>query len=126
MQERRRRQRLPWLQIEARVRVRKSLLSSGWEDVRVVDYSRLGMGIVTDQSFKAGETIQLSLRLATEVGDITVEKINASVRNAQTEAGGTRFGLEFEANPKRDLDEALARIESILSRYSEVTNRMRE
>lgn len=125
MNERRRRQRLPWIKMEARIRVRKNLLSSTWEDVDVIDFSRLGMGMVTKHSFSRGDSLILSLRLATEVGDIVVDKVTALVRHREAHEKGFRLGLEFEEDQPEKVDGGLNRIEALLSRHSEVTERMR-
>ena len=123
--ERRRRQRLPWIKMEARVRIRKNLLSSGWEEVTVVDFNKLGMGIVTDHPFEMNDNLVLSLRLATEVGDIVVDKVAALVRHREEHELGKRLGLEFEGGLSENTLGGLARIENLLSRYAEVTDRMR-
>lgn len=124
MQERRRRERLPFIQMDARVKVRRNLFSNRWIDVSVSDFNRLGMAIVGDHGFREGDKIQFSLRLNTEVGDITVEQAQAIVRNSRVGDDGTVFGLEFVENQKGGVAESLGRIESVLSRFKAVTQRM--
>ncbi len=125
MSERRRRQRLPWIKMEARIRVRKNFLASGWEDVTVVDFNKLGIGIVTQRSLSQDESLVLSLRLSTEVGDIVVDKVGALVRHTEDHELGRRFGLEFESELSDEVVRGLTRIEKLLSRYAQVTDRMR-
>ncbi|MAA66589.1 MAG: hypothetical protein CL581_17670 [Alteromonadaceae bacterium] len=126
MPERRRRERLPLIQMDARIRVKKKLFSSSWEEVNVCDFTRLGLAVVGEHDFKEGETVTLSLRLSTEVGDITAEQVEAIVRNSRVGDEGTIFGMEFVENQKSSITESLGRIESVLSRFRKVTDRMRE
>lgn len=126
MKERRRRQRLPRLQLEARMRVRKGLLSNDWMEVNVADYNQLGIGIITDHPMKTGDRLQLSLRLATEVGDITINKVAATIRHTETKDAETHYGLEFESVGQGDTQENLVRIEGILARYAAVAERIQE
>lgn len=124
MNERRRRQRLPWIQIAARIRIKKSLLSSEWLDAQVLDYSALGMAIITTAEIKESDRILVSLRLSTEVGDITLDKVQAEVRNKRDEEGKIVFGVEFSED-KAAIKDTLARIENLLNRHAEVSQRLR-
>lgn len=118
MNERRREQRLPWVSMDARIKVRKGLIGSAWVDVEVVDYNRLGIGIIAaDDLLKPDSKVQVSLRLNTEVGEITVDQVAASVRHSQTDEHGYFFGLEFEKDPSESVRESLQRIEGILNRH---------
>lgn len=122
MNERRREQRLPWVTMDARVKVRKGLIGSAWVDVEVVDYNRLGIGVVSgEEILKAESRIQVSLRLNTEVGEITVDQVAAIVRHAQTDEHGYFFGLEFEKDLSENVGETLERIEGILNRHQDLT-----
>ncbi|BES71471.1 hypothetical protein RE428_24890 [Marinobacter nanhaiticus D15-8W] len=125
MRERRRRERLPFIQMDARVKVRKGLFSKKWLEVQVMDFSRLGMAIVSDEEFKEGDKLQFSLRLNTEVGDITVEQAEALVRNSRVADDGTIYGLEFEESQKASVGDSLGRIENVLTRFKAVTDRIR-
>ena len=128
MVERRRRKRLPWISMQARVRVKKSLFSSDWVSVEVADYNSLGMGIRPDQalakSLEKQETIQISLRLETEVGEIVADGVAAKVRHVAEEGGASFVGLEFEQGVKASLKESLERIESILNRHQQLSDRI--
>ena len=118
MKERRREQRLPWVSMDARVKVRKGLIGSTWVDVEVVDYNRLGIGVVaSDEILKPESRVQVSLRLNTEVGDITVDQVAADVRHAQMDEHGHFFGLEFDKELSQGISESLERIEGILNRH---------
>ncbi len=124
MPERRRRNRLPWVSMNARVKVRKGLLGSEWIDAEVVDFSKLGMGVVLDREADQDKKIQVSLRLDTEVGEITVDQVGAFVRHVQAHDRGTFLGLEFEEEPKRGVADALKRIEGILERHQSLSDRL--
>lgn len=124
MPERRRRNRLPWVSMNARVKVRKGLLGSQWLDVEVVDFSKLGMGIVMDREPENEKKMQLSLRLDTEVGDITVDQVSAYVRHVQGQEKGTFIGLEFEEDLGQGVQDALKRIEGILERHQSLSDRL--
>lgn len=128
MVERRRRKRLPWISIEAQVRVKKSMLSSDWVPVEVVDYNSLGMGIRPEQelaqSLQSQGTIQLSLRLQTEVGEITADRVSAKVRRVADDADASLLGIEFEKDNKALIRESLERIESVLTRHQQLSRRV--
>lgn len=128
MAERRRRKRLPWLSMQAQVRVKKNMLSSEWVSVEVVDYSSLGMGIRQDQaiaeSLKKQGAIQLSLRLETEVGEITADRVGAAVRHVADEGGASFVGIEFDQDLKASTKESLERIEGILNRHQQLSQRI--
>lgn len=128
MVERRRRKRLPWISMQARVRVKKTLFSSDWVAVDVADYNSLGMGIRPDQalakSLQKQESIQISLSLETEVGDITAEGVAAKVRHIAEEGGSSFVGIEFEKGAKTSVKESLERIESILNRHQQLADRI--
>ena len=127
MSERRRRQRLPWVSMDARVRVRKGLIGMSWVNVQVIDYNRLGMGIVTDEEIlRPDSRIQISLRLGPEIGDITVDQVPAQVRHAAGHEQGYFFGLEFEEDVGKGVVESLERIEGILNRHQNLAERLRE
>ncbi len=125
MPERRRQGRLPWVSMDARVKLKKGLLGSKWLDVDVVDYTRFGMGIITDSDIKADSRIMVSLRLGTEVGDIIVDQVSAHVRHSEAQDGGTFYGLEFEEDPGKGVEESLERIEGILSRHQNLAEKIR-
>ncbi len=125
MNERRREQRLPWMSMDARVKVRKGLIGSAWVDVDVVDYNRLGIGVISGEDIlKPHSRVQVSLRLNTEVGEITVDQVTASVRHAQTDEHGYFFGLEFEKDLSQAVGETLERIEGILNRHQDLAARV--
>lgn len=128
MAERRRRKRLPWLSMQAQVRVKKSILASEWVSVEVADYNSLGMGIHPEhalaESLQKQGTIQLSLRLETEVGEITADRVSAKVRHVATEDGVSFVGIEFEKDTKASTRESLERIESILSQHQQLSQRI--
>lgn len=130
MVERRRRKRLPWISMQAQVRVKKSMLSSEWVSVEVADYSSLGMGIrpgpALVSSLQKQGAIQLSLRLETEVGEITADRVGARVRRVSEESGATVVGIEFDDDTKSSLRESLERIESILKRHQQLSDRISE
>ncbi|TDT41345.1 PilZ domain-containing protein [Halospina denitrificans] len=125
MNERRRQQRLPWVSMDARVKLRKGLIGSTWISVNVVDYSRLGIGIVTEEEvFKPDSRVQVSLRLGTEVGELTVDQVSAHVRHSEPHENGHFYGLEFDEDPGKGVTESLERIEGILNRHQNLTERM--
>ena len=128
MVEKRRRKRLPWLSMQAQVRVKKSLLSSDWVSVEVADYNSLGMGIRPDQelalSLQKQGTLEMSLRLETEVGEITADRVNAKVRHLAEGSDASFLGIEFEEDIKASTKESLERIEGILKRHQQLSERI--
>ncbi len=129
-EERRRRKRLPWLSMQAQVRVKKSMLSSEWVSVQVADYNSLGMGLRPNEELsrdlKKQGSIQLSLRLETEVGEITADRVNAKVRHVHDDGNGWFVGIEFSETSKASVKQSLERIESILKRHQQLSDRISE
>jgi translation initiation factor 6 (eIF-6) len=128
MAERRRRKRLPWLSMQAQVRVKKSILASKWVSVEVADFNSLGMGILPShalaESLQKQGTIQLSLRLETEVGEITADRVSAKVRHVATNDGVSFVGVEFEKDTKPSIRDSLERMESILIQHQQLSERI--
>lgn len=128
MVERRRRKRLPWISMQARVKVKKNLFSSDWVSVDVADYSSLGMGLKPDaalaKNLEKQESIQISLSLETEVGEITADGVSAKIRHVKEEGGASFVGIEFEKGTKASIRESLERIESILNRHQQLSDRI--
>ncbi|MFE8069943.1 PilZ domain-containing protein [Marinobacteraceae bacterium S3BR75-40.1] len=124
MVERRRRKRLPWVAMHAQVKIKKNMLSSEWVEVEVIDYNSLGIGIRSELELDSDRRIQLSLRLETEVGDISVERINGVIRHSHMEEKGRFFGIEFDEKSKEATRESLQRIEGIVEKYQQLTRRM--
>jgi hypothetical protein len=124
MPESRRRERFPFIQMDARVQVKKGLMSKEWSTINVQDFSRLGVAFMGDVSFSEGDRIQLSLKLTTEVGNIVVERASAVVKNTRPIDGGKIYGCEFGDNNKESVVDGLNRIESVVSRFRQVSERM--
>jgi translation initiation factor 6 (eIF-6) len=114
--------------MQAHVRVKKSMLSSEWVSVEVADYNSLGMGLRPEQalaeSLQKQGTIQLNLRLETEVGEITADRVGAIVRHVAAEDGVSFVGIEFEKDSKASIRDSLERIESILTRHQQLSQRI--
>lgn len=124
MQERRRNQRLPHVEVNARVKIRKGLLRRTWVDVPVRDFTRNGLAFGGDLPLREGNKVQMSLQLRTETGDFTIEKATAILRNLRQEDGQTIYGVEFSPDNPDMVFNSLERIEGILRRYSELRSRL--
>lgn len=124
MEERRKRHRLPWIEMQAQVRLRKGLMRSQWVDVEVVDYSRQGMGIRDLEGLEVDDRVQLSLTLKTETGDITAENVRAQVRHRRTTDQGVVLGVEFVEDSRPAARDSLARIEGIVERHQKLARRI--
>ena len=123
-QERRRQRRLPFVQVNARVRVRRSLFTREWVDVRVHDFSIKGIAFTGDLPLQEGEKLHLSLQLQTETGDFAIERVVAIIRNSPRINDRTTFGAEFTRDNSVHVQHCLAQIEGILNRYHELTSRI--
>lgn len=123
-QERRRQRRLPFVQVNARVRVRRSLFSREWVDVGVQDFSASGIAFAGELPLQEGEKLHVSLQLQTETGDFTIERAVAIIRNARHIGGRTVFGAEFTRDNSVHARHCLEQIENILNRYQELSTRI--
>lgn len=126
--ERRKRKRLPWLNLEAKLKVKKSLFSSAWLEVRPFDYNKFGMGIMTIHDLELGDKINISLRLDLEVGEIVIEDLIGVIRYKSPKMGLNSFGLEFDSDSKifkkQETQEHLERIEQILAKHAELVEKL--
>jgi hypothetical protein len=127
-QERRRRSRLPWANLEAKIKIRKSLFASTWLDVRAFDFSVLGVGLKTTQPFEEGDTLVINFRLALDMGEIVLEDLPGIVRHKVDKAGMYSYGIEFDNSAKimskDETKQQLDRIESILRKHAEIIDRI--
>lgn len=121
--ERRSSQRLPWVEMEAKVKVRRNLIAAEWVDVDIVDFNAEGLGLITPLTFSQDERLQLSLKLDTEVGELWVKRVTGRVRHQKDHPKGQQFGLEFEPNQGEEVTASLSRIEGILSRHQRLVQR---
>ncbi len=126
--ERRRRKRLPWLNLEAKLRVKKSMFSSAWLEVRPFDYNQLGMGVITIHELDMGDKINISLKLDLEVGEIVIEDLIAVIRHKSAKNGLNTYGLEFDTDTKTfkkpETQSHLEKIEQILAKHAELVEKL--
>ncbi|MCP5209143.1 MAG: PilZ domain-containing protein [Hahellaceae bacterium] len=128
-QERRRRSRLPWANLEAKIKIKKSLFASTWLDVRPFDFSVLGVGLKTTQPFEKGDVIVISFRLALDMGEIVLDDLPGIIRHKVDKAGMYSYGVEFDASAKitnkEETRQQLDRIEAILRKHAEIVDRIK-
>lgn len=118
--ERRRSDRFVWVRFESRVQVRRSLFKKEWIAVEPFDFSRFGMGIQTDEAYKIGDEVMLSLSFAKENATLEVPMIKGVVRYKEKHHSRFNYGVEFvfaSKTEKFSLDEDLIWIESALKKY---------
>ncbi len=121
MEERRRHPRFPRGDLNVQIH------RSGWAGVwlrspatRCVNFSRSGLQVECDQSFKVGDTLIVDLLL----NDISVEELCAKVCSVRTSAGQpNRYGLRFCFEDARHMRSprtahALKQIEACLRTHS--------
>ncbi len=125
--EKRRVARIPWLRFIAEVKVRRSFFRSEWIEIYIHDFTRLGMGIQTDEVFNQGETIYLNLALEMEAGVTRLESVPAVVMHKEKHHSRFNYGLSFELTTKgihkQPLKEELERIETVLIKHAKLKER---
>lgn len=124
MQERRSRQRLPSIQVSARVGIRKKMFGRDWLTVRVLDFNDRGLAFTGSVPLRPGDEFQMSLRLTTETGDFVVEKALAEIANVRELGGRQIYGVRFSDDNSDAVTDSLIRIEGIIRRYKELTSRI--
>lgn len=124
MQERRSRQRLPSIQISARVGIRKKMFGRDWLTVRVLDFNDRGLAFTGSVPLRPGDEFQMSLRLTTETGDFVVEKALAEIANVRELGDRCIYGVRFSEENSDAVIDSLTRIEGIIRRYKELTSRI--
>lgn len=118
--ERRRYRRHPALELKAEVNIKKGFFGQRIE-VAACDYSKRGMAIETEYSFKPEQPITLSIILKMTTGDMRIDKVEGIVKNIMTSHPKPRYGIEFDYDANRHMKaletkSQLGRIEGILER----------
>ncbi|ARU56349.1 hypothetical protein OLMES_2286 [Oleiphilus messinensis] len=129
-QDRRRRQRLPWVNLSAKVKIKKTMFSSIWMEVKPFDFNQLGMGMTTTGQFEIGDTLAMTLVLNLDVGEMVVEDLPAIVRRKEQKAGLIHYGVEFDQSArffkKAENVNNLDKLEQMLSRHSKIVDRIKD
>ncbi len=118
--ERRRLQRQNWLKLESHVYIRRGLLKKEWIPVVPFDFSRYGMGIQTDEAYKLGDEVSLSLKLIKDGLEIDISLLRGYVRYKEKHHSRFNYGVEFCFSSKSEkllLDEDLMKIEQTLRQF---------
>ena len=123
--ERRRVRRLPAVELQANLRMKKGLFGEAWTEVRATDFSHVGVSIDLDGRLDSGQTVTLSFHLKMEMGEISLEKVQGTVRHVKPLGGQCRCGIEFTGIKQgSDLEAQLTRLESLLARSQSVGQRI--
>lgn len=113
--ERRKHQRLGGSSIQASIK-RKGFLSFGsYKSVKVVDYSRFGVGIVHNEKFRMGDELLFSFSKQNE----HIEHVVGFVCHMKKLDEGYNYGIQFDFSANKymrskNVEEALTHIEKLL------------
>lgn len=115
--ERRRTKRQPWVRMESKVCVKRSLFKKEWIPVVPFDFSRYGMGIQTDEAYEIGGPVVMSLKLEREDSAIDIPLLRGVVRYKEKHHSRFNYGVEFTFSSKNEkllYEEDLMKIEQTL------------
>jgi len=120
--------RIPWLKFSAEVKVRRSFFNSEWIGVFPSDFTRLGMGMQTDEVFEKDEQVLLNLSLDMEAGSTKLAAVPAIVKSKIKHHSRFNYELEFDYSARsfirNKLEDELIRIEDILDKHAKLQDRM--
>ena len=118
--ERRRSERHNWLRLDSKVCIKRSFFKKEWVPVVPFDFSHYGMGIQTDEVYKLGDEVCLSLELTQEEQFVAIPVLKGIVRYKEKHHSRFNYGVEFcfeTSNEKQNLDENLCSIEDSLREF---------
>lgn len=124
VKERRKFRRYPAAVLKAQVRQKKGIFSEKWLDSSVVDCSEQGVALILNDEPDIDQSMAIKLILEMDMGNITIDRIDASVRNKVKTETGWRSGLEFSDIAIRDCGEKLERIARLLDKSASVNERL--
>lgn len=126
VKERRKFRRYPAAVLKAQIREKKGIFSEKWLDSCVVDCSEHGVALILNDEPDIDQSMTVKLVLEMDMGNITIDRIDASVRNKFKTDKGWRSGLEFSDLAIRDCGEKLERITRLLDKSSSVNERLHQ
>lgn len=122
--ERRKFRRYPAANLKAQIRQKKGLFSEKWLDASVVDCSEQGVALILKEEPENDQFLVVKLVLEMDMGNISIDRIDAKVRNKVKTDAGWRSGLEFSDDAIRDCGEKLERITRMLGKSTSVNKRL--
>jgi len=127
--ERRRYRRFPAANLTAQYKTKRGLLTK-WVDIEVQDFSEHGIALVLDEQPTLNQSFTLKLKLEMDMGEITIDRIEASPKNKVTQQERWRLGLEFvddkNAEKNNSIKKQLDRIKQILEKHDAVNDRLKK
>ncbi|OZG70250.1 hypothetical protein BTA51_26995 [Hahella sp. CCB-MM4] len=119
----------PTLHLDAQLKVRRGMFSHEWVKVQVFKFSADGMTVRTDEDLPAGSRATFSILLAMDFGDIRIDKIEARVNGREKVCSCFDYTLDFvlgsNAVRREAIQSSLQKIESLLSSYDSLLNKIR-
>lgn len=126
--ERRRSRRFPAAELKAQYKVKRGLLTN-WVDVDVQDFSEHGIALILEEQPTLKQSFTLKLKLKMDMGEISIDRIEASPKNKMTQKDRWRLGLEFleekSAEKNSAMKKQLRRIQQILEKHEVVNDRLK-
>lgn len=126
VKDRRKFRRYPAAVLKAQVRHKKGLFSEKWLESSVVDCSEHGVALILNNEPDIDQSIAVKLILEMDMGVITIDRLDASVRNKVKTELGWRSGLEFSDVALRDSGDKLERIARLLEKSASVNERLQK
>ena len=118
--------RLPAMDIMGQVRSKRGLFKGKWRKVRVVSFSGSSVAATAQFPLERTDRVELALMLTMEVGDIVVDRINATVTEARFRNGEVCIELEYDTEQDSMARQGLLRLERIWSQFNRLNDRLNE
>lgn len=118
--------RLPAIEMAGQMRSKRGLFKGKWRKARVIRFSGSSLTVATQCAVEKADKVQLALMLAMEVGDIVVDRINATVTHARFSDGEVCIDLEYDAEQDWMARQGLVRLERIWTQFNRLNNRLNE
>ena len=111
-QERRKYRRFPAATLKAQIKSKRGFFTH-WQDVDVSDFNTHGIAINLNHEPEIEQAFSLKLILEIDMGEITIEKIEATAKNKVLSDKVWRTGLLFDEIKGSKAEETLSKINRI-------------
>ena len=120
----------PLERLQIKVKMKRKMLSWEWIRVQVLDFHADGMVIRTDEDLPLDGRSVFSVHLAMEFDEISINKLECVALNREKVCSCFDYPMKFDLSNysvanQQGIAKSLQRIDSVLSSYNSLVNRMK-